>query len=104
MLILQGVCGEVLAAGVGMTVLFESRFPGGAVTWLVTCGSVAFLSLALGLVLNVLGIRKGKREIAAGYTTALNVAKDDPSLALRHWRSLALLSPPQGARPTRLIR
>lgn len=94
MLVLQGVCGEVLAALLGMTAAFESHFPGGVTTWLATCGALALLSLTVGMALNLVGFKKGKQEIAAGYTTALNTASGDPSLALLHWRTLVLLSPP----------
>jgi hypothetical protein len=95
----------MVAAGLlgTLTAGCETSLPGGVHTWVLAFLPTMVVGLGLGFALNLVGIRKGKREVERGYTTAANVAKQNKDLYLVHWRTLRTISAPGEDRPAGLI-
>jgi hypothetical protein len=82
-LYVRGAAAEVATAAIGLPFLvLQTVLPGPTVVWLVLGLVIAFMCIAVGMILGFYGYFQDKREQAAGYTTSPPTARKNSQLFL----------------------
>lgn len=85
-------------------IALERFLPGSRGAWTITCVLAAVGIGGTGIVMQLYGILKAKREQNAGYTSSLETAQKRPDLYFVHPFTSEVIAMPHEARPARIRR